>query len=69
MLASLAYRPYYMNHDMIHMAHMTDIKYAILIKKLHKKKRKNSSDRINKKNSERIKQKKKVLPSDRELML
>ena len=51
------------------MAHMTDIKYAILIKKLHKKKRKNSSDRINKKNSERIKQKKKVLPSDRELML
>ena len=57
---------------MIHMAHKTDIKYAILIKKLHikkKKTRKNSSDRINKKNSERIKQKKKVLPSDRELMM
>ena len=57
---------------LIHMAHKTDIKYAILIKKLHikkKKTRKNSSDRINKKNSERIKQKKKVLPSDRELML
>ena len=51
---------------------MTDIKYAILIKKIHKKKkktRKNSSERINKKNSEGIKQKKKVLPSDTELML
>lgn len=57
---------------MIHMAHKTDIKYAILIKKLHIKKketRENSSDRINKKNFERIKQKKKVLPSERELIL
>ena len=68
MLASLAYRPYYMNHDLIHMAHMTDIKYAILIKKIYrktKKTRKNSSERI----IGSHKQKKKVLPSDRELML